>query len=120
MRWNKYLRRFGFKARDERLGDSGGPASRPSRRMPGTEVLGLVALFGAIDAPEALRLAADRARVATTAREVEKPSTGTSCVAFVRSTFAIHWEPIDRDAALHRDFDLSDGWVRIPLDRSAT
>jgi len=111
------LCRFGLGGRDVTSGDSDSSDSRSPRKVPGPEFLSLVALFGAIDAVDSMARPDDRPAAQQASESVAGPGPG---LEFVRSTFAIHWEPMDRDAALLHDVYLSDGWVRIPLDRSAT
>ncbi|WP_145276357.1 hypothetical protein [Tautonia plasticadhaerens] len=92
-----------------------------TRKVSAPEFLSLVALFGAIDAPDPITHAKVGLGEALAAASAATTGPPPARVALGRSTtFAIHWEPIDHDAALVSESFLSDGWVRIPMDRSAT
>jgi hypothetical protein len=120
MRFFSYLRWVGLGVRDDSRRVREGLSARPARKLPGTEVLGLVALFGAIDAVDPLRHSDAGSGPSAAARSALNGAIPPADSGASRSTFAIHWEPMDREGNLVRDFYLSDGWVRIPMDRSAT
>ena len=98
---------------DDKIEVTDGPRPRLSVKVPFPELVGMMALLGAIDGadPEG-RADLWGTPPATSRHEAVGP---TPVPIAHRSTFAIHWEPLDHSSA--GGDDRADGRVHVPPDQ---